>query len=86
MEWYEDLIPYLKTSCSNRLWFCENHLLKNPILFCELLLECPAPDVRLAFSKIIVFVAHYALIDKNDPTKGKLIAAYALTWNIIDFD
>ena len=70
MDWYEDFIPYLKTSPEIRLWFMENHLLKNQNLFSELLLECPSPDVRHAFSKIIVFLIHYSLIGKSETSLG----------------
>ena len=67
MEWYDDLISYLKASCSVRLWFLEKCIFQYPNLICELLLECPAADVRQAFSKLIVFLSHYALIDKDNP-------------------
>ena len=86
MEWYEDLISYLKTSCAIRSWFLEKRLLENPNLFCEFLLECPSPDVRQAFSKIIVFLVHYALIDKTDSTKGKfLINVLTISQNLNNF-
>lgn len=72
MDWYEDFIPYLKTSCSIRLWFMEHRLLNCPNLFSEFLLECPAQDVRFAFAKIVVLLSHHALIDKVALIDGKL--------------
>lgn len=72
MEWYEHFIPYLKTSCSIRLWFLEHRFLNCTNLFSEFLLECPAPDVRNAFAKIVVLLSHYALIDKVESIDGKL--------------
>lgn len=81
IEWYEEFIPYLKTSCSVRLWFMENRLLNNPNLFSDFLLECPAADVRHTFAKIIVLLSHYALIDNvelvddQNPSKSPIFFA-----------
>ncbi|KAI2802763.1 putative ubiquitin carboxyl-terminal hydrolase FAF-X [Blomia tropicalis] len=77
MEWYDDLISYLKASCSVRLWFLEKCIFQYPNLICELLLECPAADVRQAFSKLIVFLSHYALIDKDNPCNNPNPGLYA---------
>lgn len=82
MEWYEDVIPYLKTNCSVRIWFLEKRFLNIPNLFTEFLLECPAPDVRMAFCKFVVLLAHYALIDKVEAPKGTmfLLSRWCLTF------
>lgn len=53
------------------MWFIEQNLLTHPKMFGEFILECPATDVRLAFSKLVVFLSHYCLIDNSDSSKGK---------------
>ncbi len=46
-----------------RLWFCQKVLFAHPSRFCEYILECPSAEVRTAFVRIIVFVAHFSLED-----------------------
>ncbi|XP_071033260.1 ubiquitin carboxyl-terminal hydrolase 9X isoform X5 [Parasteatoda tepidariorum] len=62
-EWYDALCIHLRNYCSVRRWFANNVLFTNPHIFCEYLLECPGSEVRLAFMRILVFIAHFALQD-----------------------
>lgn len=64
-EWYEALSLHLKVHESIRTWFATNVLLCHPHRFGEYLLECPSADVRSAFARLIVFLAHYALQDST---------------------
>ncbi len=41
-----------------RHWFARQVLLAHPQRFCEYLLQCPSAEVRSAFVKILVFLAH----------------------------
>lgn len=45
-------------------------LYTHPHRFVEYLLECPAPEVRLVFSKMIVLVAHCSRSDPPQPPWG----------------
>nr|CAD7574966.1 unnamed protein product [Timema californicum] len=62
-EWYDVLCHHLRSSKSVRSWFAHNMLFKHPHRFCEYLLMCPSTEVRSAFMKIIVFLAHFSLQD-----------------------
>jgi ubiquitin carboxyl-terminal hydrolase 9/24 len=64
VEWFEVLSGHLRLSQTIRAWFAYFVLLKNHYRFCDYLLESPAPDVRSAFSKIIVFLCHLSLQDR----------------------
>lgn len=50
-----------------RLWFCQKVLFAHPSRFCEYLLESPSGEVRTAFVRIIVLVAHFSLNDGPAP-------------------
>ncbi|XP_064082430.1 probable ubiquitin carboxyl-terminal hydrolase FAF-X isoform X2 [Macrobrachium nipponense] len=67
MEWYDALLVHLRASVQTRAWFAQNMLFAHPHRFMEYLLECPAPEVRLVFSKLIVLVAHCARNDSPLP-------------------
>ncbi|XP_035221479.1 probable ubiquitin carboxyl-terminal hydrolase FAF-X isoform X2 [Stegodyphus dumicola] len=62
-DWYDALCIHLRNSCNVRRWFANNVLFSNPHIFCEYLLECPGSEVRSAFMRILVFIAHFALQD-----------------------
>ncbi|GFU01705.1 probable ubiquitin carboxyl-terminal hydrolase FAF-X [Nephila pilipes] len=62
-DWYDALCIHLRNSCNVRRWFANNVLFANPHVFCEYLLECPGSEVRSAFMRILVFIAHFALQD-----------------------
>lgn len=62
-DWYDALCIHLRHSCNVRRWFANNVLFSNPQVFCEYLLECPGSEVRSAFMRILVFIAHFALQD-----------------------
>lgn len=47
-----------------RGWFAQHALFAHPGRFCEYLLECPSSEVRSAFVKIIVFLAHFSMQDE----------------------
>ena len=58
-EWYESLTQHLRYSRNVRNWFCQKVLFAQPTRFCEYILECPTAEVRTAFVRLIVFVAHF---------------------------
>ena len=62
-DWYEALLGPLRVSKQARLWFGQRVLLDHPQRFCEYLLQCPSAEVRSAFVKILVFLAHLSLSD-----------------------
>nr|CAD7589819.1 unnamed protein product [Timema genevievae] len=66
-EWYDVLCHHLRSSKPVRSWFAHNMLFKHPHRFCEYLLMCPSTEVRSAFMKIIVFLAHFSLQDGPCP-------------------
>ncbi|XP_047471205.1 probable ubiquitin carboxyl-terminal hydrolase FAF-X isoform X2 [Penaeus chinensis] len=66
-EWYDALQVHLRASVHTRAWFAQQILFAQPHRFVEYLLECPAPEVRMVFSKLIVLVAHCARNDGPQP-------------------
>ena len=62
-DWYEALLGPMRVSKQARLWFGQRVLLDHPQRFCEYLLQCPSAEVRSAFVKILVFLAHLSLSD-----------------------
>lgn len=62
-DWYEALLGPLRFSKKARIWFGQHVLLDQPQRFCEYLLQCPSAEVRSAFVKILVFLAHMSLTD-----------------------
>ncbi|KAG7177623.1 ubiquitin carboxyl-terminal hydrolase FAF-X-like [Homarus americanus] len=66
-EWYDALQVHLRASVHTRAWFAQHVLFAQPHRFMEYLLECPAPEVRMVFSKLIVLVAHCARNDAPQP-------------------
>ncbi|XP_046668911.1 probable ubiquitin carboxyl-terminal hydrolase FAF-X isoform X3 [Homalodisca vitripennis] len=66
-DWYDALSYHLRSFKSVRSWFAHNVLFKHPHRFCEYLLSCPSAEVRSAFMKIIVFLAHFSLQDGPCP-------------------
>lgn len=62
-DWYEAMLGPLRVSKQARLWFGQRVLLDHPQRFCEYLLQCPSAEVRSAFVKILVFLAHLSLSD-----------------------
>jgi ubiquitin carboxyl-terminal hydrolase 9/24 len=71
-EWYEAITQHLRFSRTVRNWFCQKVLFAQPTRFCEYILECPTAEVRTAFVRIIVFVAHYSLNDGPAPVPAIL--------------
>ena len=63
LDWYEALNAHLRADSQVRAWFCYHVLFARHDRFCEYLLDCPSTDVRSAFGKIVVFIAHFALQD-----------------------
>lgn len=57
-DWYEVLCVHLRHSRNVRLWFANQVLFAHPHRLAEYLLECPTTEVRSAFAKIVVFLAH----------------------------
>ncbi|KAJ8679779.1 hypothetical protein QAD02_015566 [Eretmocerus hayati] len=62
-DWHEILCHHLMGSKAVRSWFAHNVLFNHPHRFCEYLLSCPSTEVRGAFMKILVFLAHFSLQD-----------------------
>uniref|UniRef100_A0A672P7L3 ubiquitinyl hydrolase 1 n=1 Tax=Sinocyclocheilus grahami TaxID=75366 RepID=A0A672P7L3_SINGR len=56
-----------KHSKNVRSWFAHNVLFAFPTRFSEYLLECPSAEVRGAFAKLMVFIAHFSLQDGPCP-------------------
>lgn len=67
-EWYDALCILLRHSKNVRCWFAHNVLFAYPNRFSEYLLECPSTEVRSAFAKLIVFLAHFSLQDGPCPS------------------
>ncbi|XP_045061562.1 probable ubiquitin carboxyl-terminal hydrolase FAF-X isoform X2 [Coregonus clupeaformis] len=66
-DWYDALCILLRHSKNVRCWFAHNVLFAYPTRFSEYLLECPSAEVRGAFAKVIVFIAHFSLADGPCP-------------------
>ncbi|XP_034939757.1 probable ubiquitin carboxyl-terminal hydrolase FAF-X isoform X2 [Chelonus insularis] len=62
-DWCDILCHHLRSSKEVRSWFAYNVLFNHPQRFCEYLLSCQSTEVRTAFMKILVFLAHYSLHD-----------------------
>ncbi|XP_052783474.1 probable ubiquitin carboxyl-terminal hydrolase FAF-X isoform X2 [Mya arenaria] len=69
-EWYEALTCNLRSSKSVRIWFATNVMFPQPGRFAEYLLECPSSEVRNAFGKVVVCLAHFSLNDGAFPAQG----------------
>ncbi|XP_026803658.1 probable ubiquitin carboxyl-terminal hydrolase FAF-X isoform X7 [Pangasianodon hypophthalmus] len=67
-DWYDALCILLRHSKNVRCWFAHSALFSYPNRFSEYLLECPSAEVRGAFSKLIVFIAHFSLQDGPYPS------------------
>ncbi|CAG9840067.1 unnamed protein product [Diabrotica balteata] len=63
MEWCDVLCLHLRTSPVIRSWFAHNMLFEHMSRFCEYLLSCPSNEVRSAFIKIVVLLAHFSIND-----------------------
>uniref|UniRef100_UPI0035900D99 ubiquitin carboxyl-terminal hydrolase 9X-like n=1 Tax=Myxine glutinosa TaxID=7769 RepID=UPI0035900D99 len=66
-EWYDSLCLLLRPSKRVRHWFAHSVLFLQPARFAQYLLECPSTEVRSAFAKLVVFIAHFALQDGPCP-------------------
>ncbi|XP_045395018.1 probable ubiquitin carboxyl-terminal hydrolase FAF-X isoform X1 [Lemur catta] len=67
-DWYDALCILLRHSKNVRFWFANNVLFNVSNRFSEYLLECPSAEVRGAFAKLIVFIAHFSLQDGSCPS------------------
>uniref|UniRef100_A0A673U6K4 ubiquitinyl hydrolase 1 n=1 Tax=Suricata suricatta TaxID=37032 RepID=A0A673U6K4_SURSU len=67
-DWYDALCILLRHSKNVRFWFAHNVLFNVSNRFSEYLLECPSAEVRGAFAKLIVFIAHFSLQDGPCPS------------------
>lgn len=76
-DWYDALCVLLRHSKSVRSWFAHSVLFSFPSRFSEYLLECPSAEVRGAFAKLIVFIAHFSLQDGPCPAPLTCPAAAA---------
>ncbi|EHB05962.1 Putative ubiquitin carboxyl-terminal hydrolase FAF-X [Heterocephalus glaber] len=67
-DWYDALCILLRHSKNVRFWFAHNVLFNVSNRFSEYL-ECrPSAEVRGAFAKLIVFIAHFSLQDGPCPS------------------
>lgn len=66
------LCLHLRAAASIRSWFAHQMLFNHPHRFCEYLLSCPSNEVRSAFMKIIVLLAHFSLNDGPCPAPQNL--------------
>jgi len=64
-EWYEILTMHLRSSPMIRGWFAHSILIDHTCRFSEYLLECTSGEIRNVFGKLVMFIAHYALLDGN---------------------
>ncbi|XP_030838236.1 probable ubiquitin carboxyl-terminal hydrolase FAF-X isoform X3 [Strongylocentrotus purpuratus] len=62
-DWYDALYILLRVSKMVRRWFAQNMLFSEPARFSEYLLDCPSSEVRNAFAKVIVILAHFSQQD-----------------------
>ncbi|EDO35056.1 predicted protein [Nematostella vectensis] len=62
-EWYDAVAALLRQSSAVRWWFAKEVLFAQPDRFSEYLLESPTAEVRHAFAKILVFLAHHTRLD-----------------------
>ncbi|KAM7041448.1 LOW QUALITY PROTEIN: ubiquitin carboxyl-terminal hydrolase 9X-like [Molossus nigricans] len=62
-DWYDVLCILLRHSKNVHFWFAHNVLFNVSNRFSEYLLECPSAEVRGAFAKLTVFLAHFSLQD-----------------------
>ncbi|XP_052214421.1 probable ubiquitin carboxyl-terminal hydrolase FAF-X [Dreissena polymorpha] len=69
-EWYEALTSNFSSSKNVRTWFAQHVLFLQPGRFAEYLLECPSSEVRNAFGKVVVCLAHFSLNDGPFPTQA----------------
>lgn len=61
------LCMHLRASPSIRLWFGLHMLFNHMNRFCEYLLSCPSNEVRSAFMKLVVLLAHFSIKDPPCP-------------------
>lgn len=67
MDWCDVICLHLRIAPTIRTWFGVNILFNHMGRFCEYLLSCPSNEVRLAFIKIIVLLAHFSIKDPPCP-------------------
>ena len=79
---YELLTLHLRYSKAARAWFCQEALFAHPSRFCEYILECPTAEVRQAFVRIIVVLAHFSLNDGPYPIPKILLQQEKAPGNI----
>lgn len=72
MEWCDVLCLHLRAATSIRTWFAQQMLFNYPHRFCEYLLSCPSNEVRSAFIKIVVLLAHFSMNDGPSPCPATL--------------
>lgn len=61
-DWHEILSQHFRCSQTVRAWFAMD-LFKHPHRLCDYLLSCPSVEVRIAFMKIVVYLAHFSMQD-----------------------
>ena len=66
-QFYQLFVCFFRYSKAARAWFCQEALFAHPTRFSEYILECPTAEVRTAFVRIIVFIAHFSLSDGPYP-------------------
>lgn len=61
---YDTLCLHLRNSPLVRQWFAEHALLSVPGRLAEYILIAPTPELRTMFSKLVVFLCHFAMSDE----------------------
>ncbi|KAK6644525.1 hypothetical protein RUM43_000792 [Polyplax serrata] len=67
-DWYEVLSQHLRHSAAVRYWFAQEIIFQHPNRLSEYLLSSPSAEVRAAFMKITLFLAHFSLHDGPCPS------------------
>ncbi|XP_065644318.1 ubiquitin carboxyl-terminal hydrolase 9X isoform X4 [Hydra vulgaris] len=83
-EWYETVAVLVRQSPSLRRWFVIEVLLSRPDRIIEYLLECPVAEIRSAFGRIIILLAH---LTRNDGCFSvELLNSPLEPWQVSDLD
>ncbi|XP_066928951.1 ubiquitin carboxyl-terminal hydrolase 9X-like [Clytia hemisphaerica] len=83
-EWYEAISVLVRQSLTLRRWFVIEELLGQPERIVEYLMECPVSEIRSAFGRIIVLLAHLTRAD--GPFSVEILTSPLEQWQVIGCD
>lgn len=83
-EWYEAISVLVRQGLTLRRWFVIEVLLSRPGRIVEYLMECPVSEVRSAFGRIIVLLAH--LTRGDGPFSVEIFSKPLEDWQVIGCD